>query len=139
VSADGIAEATFYLWKKKYRGLGVSEVRELRQMREGKAQLKRLVADLMLDKHIPPGGAAKKALRPVRRRELTQWIHDRYQVSCRRTCGLAHICPNTWYYKSQARDALALQMRIREIAQARPRFGYIRIWIMLRRDGWPRH
>jgi putative transposase len=57
-------------------------------------------------------------------------------VSCRRACALAHICPNTWYYKSQARDASALRMRIREIAQARPRFGYVRIWIMLRREGW---
>ena len=64
-------------------------------------------------------------------------MHDRYQVSCRRACALARICPNTWYYKSQARDAAALRMRIREIAQARPRFGYVRIWIMLRREGWP--
>jgi putative transposase len=67
---------------------------------------------------------------------LARWIHDRYQVSCRRACALAHICPNTWYYKSQARDASALRMRIREIAQARPRFGYTRIWILLRREGW---
>lgn len=66
------------------------------------------------------------------------WIHDRYQVSCRRACGLARICPNTWYYKSRTRrDASALRMRMREIAQARPRFGYLRIWIMLRREGWP--
>ena len=63
-------------------------------------------------------------------------MQDRYQVSCRRACALARICPNTWYYKSQARDAAALRMRIREIAQARPRFGYVRIWIMLRREGW---
>ena len=63
-------------------------------------------------------------------------MQDRYQVSCRRACALARICPNTWYYKSQARDASALRMRIREIAQARPRFGYVRIWIMLRREGW---
>jgi putative transposase len=51
----GIAEATFYLWKKNYGGLGVSEVREvreLRQMREENARLKRLVADLTLDKQI---------------------------------------------------------------------------------------
>ena len=46
------------------------------------------------------------------------------------------MCPNIWYYTSQARDASALRMRIREIAQARPRFGYVRIWIMLRREGW---
>jgi putative transposase len=48
----GIAEATFYLWKKKYGGLGVPELRELRQMREENARLKRLVADLTLDKQI---------------------------------------------------------------------------------------
>jgi putative transposase len=57
-------------------------------------------------------------------------------VSCRRACALGNICPNTWYYRSEARDAAALRMRIREIAQARPRFGYVRIWIMLRREGW---
>ncbi len=63
-------------------------------------------------------------------------MHDRSQVSCRRACALAHICPNTWYFKSHARDASALRMRIRDIAQARPRFGYTRVWILLRREGW---
>lgn len=57
-------------------------------------------------------------------------------MSCRKACELGGICPNTWYYRSQARDSAALRMRIREIAQARPRFGYIRIWVMLRREGW---
>src|SRR3954471_14500405 len=132
----GIAEATFYLWEKKFGRLGVPEVRELRQMREENARLKRLVADLTLDKQILRT-CSEKSLKPARRRELAQWVHDRYQVSCRRACALARICPNTWYYKSQARDAAALRMRIREIAQARPRFGYVRIWIMLRREGWP--
>lgn len=48
----GVSEATFYNWKKKYAGLGISELRELRQLREENAKLKRLVADLTLDKHI---------------------------------------------------------------------------------------
>lgn len=48
----GIAEATFYVWKKRYGSLGVAEVREMRQMREENARLKRLVADLTLDKQI---------------------------------------------------------------------------------------
>ena len=64
-------------------------------------------------------------------------MHDRFQVSTRRACALGDVCPNTWYYRSRARDASAVRMRIREIAQARPRFGYVRIWIMLRREGWP--
>ena len=42
----------------------------------------------------------------------------------------------TWYYASQAKDQSALRLRIRDLAQARPRFGYERIWIMLRREGW---
>ena len=48
----GISEATFYVWKKKYANLGGTEIRELRHLREENAKLKRLVADLSLDKHI---------------------------------------------------------------------------------------
>ena len=48
----GVSEATFYVWKKKYANLGTTEIRELRQLREENAKLKRLVADLSLDKQI---------------------------------------------------------------------------------------
>ena len=48
----GISEATYYIWKKKYSGLGLNELRELRQLREENSKLKRLVADLSLDRHI---------------------------------------------------------------------------------------
>jgi len=48
----GISEATFYGWKKKFAHLGVSELRRLRQLDDENARLKRLVADLTLDKPI---------------------------------------------------------------------------------------
>ncbi len=48
----GISEQTFYRWKKKYGGLGVSELRELKQLREENRRLKRMVADLSLDKQM---------------------------------------------------------------------------------------
>jgi putative transposase len=48
----GISDATFYVWKKRYANLGATELRELRLLREGNAKLKRLVADLSLDKQI---------------------------------------------------------------------------------------
>ena len=48
----GISQATFYIWKKKYGELGASEVRRLRQLEDENARLKRLVADLTLDKNI---------------------------------------------------------------------------------------
>src|SRR5687768_8832442 len=48
----GCSEASFYIWKKRYGDLGMTEVKELRQLRDENARLKRLVADLTLDKHI---------------------------------------------------------------------------------------
>ena len=48
----GISEASFYVWKKKYANLGVSELRKLKQLEDENTRLKRLVADLTLDRHI---------------------------------------------------------------------------------------
>ena len=48
----GIRDATFYSWKKKLAGLALSDLRELRQLRDENGKLKRLVADLSLDRHI---------------------------------------------------------------------------------------
>jgi putative transposase len=48
----GISEATFYNWKKKYGGLGVSELRELRLLKDENVRLKQMVADLSLDKQM---------------------------------------------------------------------------------------
>ncbi len=48
----GITEQTFYRWKKKFAGMGVAEVRYLRQLEDENRRLKALVADLTLDKHM---------------------------------------------------------------------------------------
>src|SRR6266404_1942764 len=57
----GVSEATFYAWKKKYAHLGVSELRRLRQLEDENARLKRLVADLTLDKHMLAEALRKNA------------------------------------------------------------------------------
>ena len=48
----GISEATFYVWKKKFGGLMPSEVRRLRHLQEENQRLKRIVADLSLDREM---------------------------------------------------------------------------------------
>ena len=63
-------------------------------------------------------------------------MQERFRVSVRRSCRLALLRPSVWYAKSQARDQSALRQRIREIAMNRPRFGYLRVHVMLRREGW---
>jgi len=56
----GVSEQTFYRWKKKYSGLEVDQVRQLKQMREENARLKRIVADLTLDKAMLQDVLSKK-------------------------------------------------------------------------------
>ena len=48
----GVSEATFYAWRKKYGSLTASELKRLKQLEEENRKLKRLVADLSLDKQI---------------------------------------------------------------------------------------
>lgn len=56
----GVSEATYFHWKQKYGGLGPSELRKMRQLEEGNLKLKRLVADLSLDKAMLQEVLAKK-------------------------------------------------------------------------------
>lgn len=56
----GISDATFYVWRKKYGGVGPSELRRLRQLEEENRNLKQIVADLSLDKAMLQHVVAKK-------------------------------------------------------------------------------
>ncbi len=56
----GISEQTFYRWKKHYVGLEIDQVRQLKQLQEENQRLKRLVADLTLDKTVLQDVLAKK-------------------------------------------------------------------------------
>ena len=56
----GVSEPTFYRWKKKFDGLGVAEVRRLRELEDENKRLKALVADLSLDKQILQDFLSKK-------------------------------------------------------------------------------
>jgi putative transposase len=57
----GVSQQAFYSWKRRFAGLGLTELRELRQLREENRKLKMLVADLTLDKHILQEVLSKKA------------------------------------------------------------------------------
>ena len=56
----GVSQQAFYSWKRRYAGLGLNELGELRQLREENRKLKTLVADLTLDKHILQEVLSKK-------------------------------------------------------------------------------
>ena len=56
----GVSEQTFYRWKRKYVGMGVAELRRIRQLEDENRKLKRIVADLSLDKHMLQEVLSKK-------------------------------------------------------------------------------
>ncbi|MDO6811330.1 IS3 family transposase [Zobellia galactanivorans] len=133
----GVSEATFYNWKKKYGGLGVSELRRLKNLEEENSQLKKLVADLSLDKQILQDVLKKKVLRPSRKRGMVCNIRMEYNISIQRCCKLVLLHKSVFYYKAKGRrsDKL-LRMRMNEIAAVRVRYGFWRIHILLRREGF---
>ena len=75
-------------------------------------------------------------MKPVKRREVVRYLMNRYSVGLRRACRCARIGRSSYRYTS-CRDPLnTLRQRVRELAHARVRFGYRRIFILLRREGW---
>lgn len=57
-------------------------------------------------------------------------------VNVRRSCRLALLRPSAWHATSEARDQSAPRLRVREIAMERPRFGFLRVLFLPKREGW---
>jgi putative transposase len=75
-------------------------------------------------------------LKPARRRDLVVWMQTAYGTSLSRACRLAQISRSLHGYRSCRPGQEGLRRRMCEVAQARPRFGYRRVHVMLRREGW---
>ena len=75
-------------------------------------------------------------MRPVRRRPLVDEVRATWKVSIRRTCAVLRAERSSYHYKGRRRSQAALARRIKEIAQTCVRYGYRRIHVLLRREGW---
>ena len=75
-------------------------------------------------------------MRPERRRELVRHLEWTYRVSERRGCAALRYNRSSHRYRAIRNDQAVLRERIRELAAARVRYGYFRIYILLRREGW---
>ncbi|WP_242120327.1 IS3 family transposase [Sphingomonas lacusdianchii] len=132
----GISIQTYYRWRSKYGGLMPSEMKRLKVLEEENVRLKRLVANLSLDKEMLQDVIRRKNVGPGRAREIVGYLQANYQVSERRACGAFPINRSTQRYQSRRLDQAGLKMRIKELAATRVRYGYRRIHVLLRREGW---
>jgi putative transposase len=75
-------------------------------------------------------------LKPVRQRKLVDEMRGDWNVSIRRACHVFLLDRSTYHYKSRRPGQAALEQRIKDICQTRVRYGYRRVHVLLRREGW---
>jgi putative transposase len=72
----------------------------------------------------------------VRQREIVDEVKTDYGVSARFACRVLQFPESTYFYRSRRQPRTALRLRLRELAASRPRYGYHRLHVLLRREGW---
>ena len=75
-------------------------------------------------------------MKPVRQRKLVDEMRGDWNVSIRRACHVFLLDRSTYHYKSRRPGQAALEQRIKDICQTRVRYGYRRVHVLLRREGW---
>jgi len=76
-------------------------------------------------------------MKPARKREMVDHVRAAWRVSIRRACRAVPVDRSTYHYRSKRAGQAPLRRRIKEIAETRVRYGYRRIHVLLRREGWP--
>ena len=130
----GISDATFYHWKAKYGGPEVNETQRLRQAGGRKRTAEKDRGAAGVGPRRAEGGAGKKVVGPRAAREAVRVVREEAGLSERRACGLIGMHRGSWRYRRRQRDEAALRAWLRELAAERPRFGYRRLYIVLRRE-----
>ncbi|MBX5182404.1 IS3 family transposase [Rhizobium sp. NZLR5] len=133
----GISEATFYNWKAKYGGMEVSEAKRLKALEDENARLKKLLAEQMLDAAALRELLGKKMVGPAAKREGVMHLKAVMGLSERRACQIISADRKSVRYRSSRPPEVELRAKLRDLANERRRFGYRRLFVLLRRDGEP--
>ncbi|TFZ63313.1 hypothetical protein E4631_22735 [Hymenobacter sp. UV11] len=73
----------------------------------------------------------------MQRRHTARHLIDAYRISARRACRVLRLQRASFAYQARRRDDTVLRQRLHELAQVRVRYGSQRLYILLRREGWP--
>ena len=131
------SEQTFHRWRNQYGGMKAEEAKRLKKLEEENKRLKRLLAEAELDKAILREVLGGKLTSPARRREAVGEAQRKLGVSQRRACRALGQPRATQRYRPLPREfERRLVGRMLELVREHPRYGYRRIWALLRREGW---
>ncbi len=134
----GISEATFHRWRNHYGAMSTSEAKRLKELEKENARLKKLLAEKELDIDILKEVSRGNILSPTRRRAAVEQVCRRLGVSERRACRvIAQPRSSQRYAGRKAERDGRLVERMVALSRENPRYGYRRVWALLRREGWP--
>ncbi|MGH7744453.1 MAG: IS3 family transposase [Candidatus Dormibacteria bacterium] len=132
-----ITQQTYYRWRKEFGGLKLDQAKRMKDLERENAKLKRLVAELSLEKQILKDVAFGKLLGPERRRCAVEHAREKYEVSERHACRLLGQWRRTQRYAAIQRiDEDALTRDVITLASEYGRYGYRRITALLQEAGW---
>ena len=110
----GISEQTYYTWRKKYGGLGVSELRELKSDPGGEPSTEGPGGGPLPGQDDLAGSASKKMVSPAQRRAGVQWAREAYRLPERRACRALDVSRSTVRYRSARPPREPLRARLRK-------------------------
>jgi putative transposase len=132
----GVSEGTLYNWKSQYGGMDVSEAKPLKQLEHENAKLKKLLAEAMLDASALRELLSKNGSARAKRSRVAH-LRAVMGLSERRACTLVDADRTMIRYQSRRAPDTELREQIPDLANERKRFGYRRLFILLRRGGEP--
>lgn len=131
----GISEQTFYRWKSKYGGMELSEAKRLKALEDKNARLKKLLADTLLDNSLLKEVLAKTS----NARFLAggwAWLIFEKGISQRRACKVVGLHRSMARYRRRKPNDEALRERLKTLAGQHRRYGYLRLHVLLHREGF---
>jgi putative transposase len=111
VRKHGVSKATFFRWRSKYGGASVADVKRLRELEVENAKLKRMYADLALEKRGDQGCPQPKAIRPSAKRQIVEMLMCEHQLSIQRACRVVRLSRTAYHQPSlpaSRRDAVVI-------------------------------
>ncbi|WP_209490471.1 IS3 family transposase [Xanthobacter flavus] len=132
----GVSDASIYKWKARFGGMDVSEAKRLRALEDENAKLKRMLADAMLDNVALKDLPGKEVVTSAAERRAVAHLMEAHGMSERRACKATGFCRMTMRYEATRGNDASLRERMKAIARERRRFGYRRLHVLLRREGF---
>lgn len=129
----GVHANTIRLWRDKYGGMEISDLAKLRQLQDENRRKDRIIARMALEIDAMKELVEKKRLGPSRKQEAVRALCQR-GISAVRACDLIGYNRSNLYYHRAPIDDEPIVSRLKALAAERPRWGWRRLLIMVRRD-----